>query len=146
MSRASWRSNWQTMKKLLIVTALIEAGAGVSLMCWPSATVAILLGSSLDTTAALALGRVAGAALLALGVACWLAYYDAQSCAARGLVSAMVLYNLGAVIILGTAGFRLQPVGVALWPAVVLHTAMAVWCITCLLIKPAQIGEKRNES
>ena len=82
------------MKKLLIVTAVIEVGAGVALLCFPSAAVALLLGSSLDTSAAMALGRLAGAALLALGVACWLAHYDAQSRAARGLVSAMVLYNL----------------------------------------------------
>jgi hypothetical protein len=130
------------MKKLLIVTALIEAGAGVALVCCPSATVALLLGSPLDTPVAMTLGRVAGAALFAMGVACWLAYYDAQSCAARGLVSAMVLYNLGAVVILGTYGIRSQTVGIALWPAVVLHAVMAVWCIACLLKTPKQISEK----
>jgi hypothetical protein len=41
----------------------------------------------------------------------------------------MVLYRLGVAVILGTAGIRSQPVGVALWPAVVLHAAMTVWCI-----------------
>jgi hypothetical protein len=51
----------------------------------------------------------------------------------------MVLYNLGAVIILGSAGIRLR--GIALWPAVVLHTAMTVWCIVCLLRKPTQISK-----
>jgi hypothetical protein len=120
------------MKKLLIVTAVIELGAGVALLCCPSATVKLLLGSPLDTPTALTLGRVAGAALFALGVACGLAQYDAQSCAARGLVSAIVLYNLGAVIILGAAGIHSQPVGIALWPAVVLHAGMTVWCIVCL--------------
>jgi hypothetical protein len=45
----------------------------------------------------------------------------------------MVLYNLGAVAILGAAGIWSQPVGVALWPAVVLHAAMTVWCIVNLL-------------
>ena len=130
------------MKKLLIVTAVIEAGAGVGLLCCPSAAMALLLGSPLDTPATLTLGRVAGAALFALGVACWLAHFDAQSCAARGLVSAMVLYNLGAVVILGVSGIQSQPVGVALWPAVVLHAVMTVWCIVCLLKKPIQIGEK----
>jgi hypothetical protein len=127
------------MKTLLIVTALIEAGAGAGLMCCPSAMAALLLGSPLDTPAALTLGRVAGAALFALGVACWFAHYDAQNGAARGLVSAMVLYNLGAVVILGIAGIRLQPLGIALWPAVVLHTAMTVWCTVCLLRIPARI-------
>jgi hypothetical protein len=128
------------MKRLLVVTALIELGAGVALLSLPSATVALLLGSSLDTPAAMTLARVAGTALFALGVACWLAQYDAQSCAARGLVSAMVLYNLGAVIILSAAGIRSQPVGIALWPAVVLHGVMTTWCVASLLRKPTRIN------
>ena len=121
------------MKKLQTVTAAIELGAGVALLCCPSAAVALLLGSGLDAPAAVALGRVAGAALLALGVACWLARGDGESRAARGVVTAMTVYNLGAVAILGTAGIRLRPVGVALWPAVVLHAAMAVWCIKLII-------------
>ncbi len=48
------------MKKLLIVTAVIEVGAGVALICCPSATVALLLGSPLDTPAAMTLGRWPG--------------------------------------------------------------------------------------
>jgi hypothetical protein len=120
------------MRQLLIVTALIEFGAGVTLLCCPSTTVALLIGSPLDTPAAVAIGRVAGVALLALGVACFLASRDALSRAARGVVTAMTLYNLGAVIILGAAGIKNRPVGVALWPAVVLHGAMTVWCIMCL--------------
>ena len=128
------------MKRPLIVTAVIELGVGVALLCLPSATVTLLLGSGLDTPAAVALGRVAGTALFALGVACWLAQYDTESCAARGLVSAMVLYNLGAVIILSAAGIRSQPVGVALWPAVILHAVMAVWWVTSLLRKPTRIN------
>jgi hypothetical protein len=126
------------MSRLLKLTALIEAVTGFGLIVIPSLVVRLLLGSPLDTSAAVTLGRVAGAALLALGVACWLAQYDAQSCAARGLVSAMVLYDLGAVVILGAAGIRSQPVGIALWPAVVLHAVMTIWCVTSLLRKPTR--------
>ena len=120
------------MKKLLIVTAVIELGAGAVLLCCPSPAAKLLLNVPLETLAALTVARLGGAGLLSLGVACWLARYDAQSCAARGLVSAMVLYNLGAVVILGAAGVLSQPVGIALWPAVVLHAAMTFWCITNL--------------
>ncbi len=125
--------NRPPMKQLLIVTALIEVGASLALLCCPSATVALLLGAPLDTPSAISLGRVAGAALFALGVASWLAHYDEKSRAARGVVSAMVLYNLGAVVILGLAGIRSEPAGVVLWPAVVLHVAMTVWCVASLL-------------
>jgi hypothetical protein len=120
------------MKTLLIVTAMVELGAGFALLSCPSAVAALLLGAPLEAPAALTVARVGGAALVALGVACWLARGDTQSRAARGLVSAMLLYNLGAVLILGVAGIWSQPVGVALWPAVMLHAAMAIWCTVCL--------------
>lgn len=120
------------MKTLLIATAMVELGAGLALLSCPSAVAALLLGESLDAPAALTVARVAGAALVALGVACWLARGDIQSRAALGLVSAMLLYNLGAVLVLGAAGIWSQPVGIVLWPAVVLHTAMTVWCTVCL--------------
>lgn len=121
------------MRTLLTLTAVIEMGAGMALMCCPSTTVELLLRSGLDTSAAVTVGRVAATALFALGVACWLARHDAQSGTARGLVSAMALYNLGAVVILGAAGVRSQPAGAALWPAVVLHTVMTAWCIRAFL-------------
>ena len=128
------------MNRLLTLTAPLEAVTGLALLAVPSIVVRLLLGAEISG-ASIPLGRVAGAALFALGVACWLAKYDAQSCAARGLVTAMVLYNLGTVVILGAAGIRSQSVGVALWPAVILHAAMTVWCITSLLRKPARIAE-----
>ena len=120
------------MKTLHTVTAVIEAGAGLALGCSPSAVVALLLGTGLDTSAAVVLGRLAGAALLALGVACWLARGDAESRAARGLVAAMLLYNLAAVALLAFAGVGLGLHGVAWWPAVILHAAMTVWCLAAL--------------
>ncbi len=125
-----------TMKTLHTVTALIEAGAGLALGCFPSAVVALLLGSPLDTPAAVTLGRLAGAALLTLGIACWLAHRDAESRAARGLIAAMVVYNSAAVALFAFAGIGLGLHGVALWPAALLHAGMTVWCIMCLVKNP----------
>jgi hypothetical protein len=121
------------MSRLLTLTAIIEAPTGLALLVVPSIVVRLLLGSPLETSAAATLGRVAGAALLALGVACWLARDDADSRAARGLVGAMVLYNVGAVLILGVVGIGSQHVGLVLWPAVALHAAMTVWCLVKLM-------------
>jgi hypothetical protein len=117
------------MKNLLIVTAMIEIGAGLALMALPSEMAMLLLGSSLDAPAALTVARVAGAALIALGTACWLARCDGVSRAVTGLVAAILVYNLGAVAVLAYGGIGLGLTGVALWPAVVLHAGMAVWCI-----------------
>ncbi len=125
------------MSRLLKLTAIIETATGLGLMAVPSVVVRLLLGSPLDTSAAVMLGRVAGAALLALGVACWLARDDTQSRAARGLVVAMLMYNLVATAVLAFAGIGLGLHGVVLWPAVVLHAVMAIWCIVCLRRSPS---------
>jgi hypothetical protein len=133
------------MNRLLKLTAVIEAATGSGLIVIPSVVVRLLLGSPLDTLAAVTLGRVAGAALLALGVACWLAQYDAQSRTARGLVSAILMYNIAATAVLAFAGIGLGLHGVALWPAVVLHAAMAVWCIVCLRRSPQNEAMDSNQ-
>jgi hypothetical protein len=121
------------MSRLLKLTAIIETATGLGLMAVPSVVVRLLLGSPLDASAAVMLARVAGAALLALGVACLLARDDTQSRAARGVVVAMLTYNIPATAVLAFAGIGLGLRGVALWPAVVLHAVMAIWCVTTLL-------------
>src|SRR5206468_11738071 len=77
------------MNRLLRLTAIIEAATGLGLIAVPAIVVRLLLDAEI-TGASIPLGRVAGVALLALGVACWLARDDTQSRAARGLVSALV--------------------------------------------------------
>ena len=142
------------MNRLLTVTAAIEAGAGLALVALPSVTATLLIGAPLSGSAAFSVARVGGTGLLALGLACWCARVDAQSRAARGVVAAMLLYNLGTVVILGAAGLQPRPAGVALWPAVALHIAMAVWCIARLTSaqrfrdripeSPAEGGSRRS--
>jgi hypothetical protein len=127
------------MKALHTVTAVIEIGAGLALLCFPSTTVALLVGAPLEAPAALIVARVGGAGLLALGVACWLARCDTQSRAARGLVTAVLLYDVAAVAILAFAGIGFELHGAALWPAVVLHASMSIWCVACLRQKSPQI-------
>jgi hypothetical protein len=125
------------MKSLLVVSAAFEVGIGIGLLALPSVVARMLLGATLDAPAARTVARVAGAALLALGVACWIAAFDTPSRAARGVVGAMALYNVGAVVVLGVAGVKSQRVGFGLWPAVVLHTVMTVWCVANLMGRPA---------
>jgi hypothetical protein len=123
------------MKSLLIVAAAAEAAIGLALLGLPLVVVSLLLGGSLDTPAALVVARVTGAALFSLGVACWLARNDQPSRAAAGLIAALMLYNAAAVAVLVHAGLGLGLSGIGLWPAVVLHAALAIWCVACIRLK-----------
>ena len=132
------------VKKLLIVTALLETATGLALLVSPPLVAAVLLGASLDAPAALVVGRMAGAALLSLGGACWLARNDGATRALRGLVAAMLLYNCAAVAVLANAGAGVRLVGVLVWPAVALHSALAVWCVRCLRNAPVNAADLQD--
>ena len=111
------------------MTALLEVGIGLALLVSPALTASILIGAPFDTPADSVVGRGAGAALLALALACWLARNDEQVRAARGLIVSLLLYNVAAAVVLAYAGLGLQLIGVGLWPAAVLHVVMAGWCL-----------------
>jgi hypothetical protein len=119
------------MKTFLTVTAIIEAGAGLALLGVPSLTASLLLGTPLDSPAAVSLARIGGAAILALALVCWLARPDAESLASRGLIIAMLFYNFAVAAVLAVAGIDGLH-GVLLWPAVAFHAAMGAWCIARL--------------
>ena len=92
------------------MTALLEGVTGLALVALPSRLATLLLGSSLEAPAAVTLARVAGMALVALAVTCWLARHDGQSRAARGLVAAMALYHTGVAIVLAYAEYRTRAI------------------------------------
>jgi len=119
-------------KKLLSVTGAAEAATGLMLALAPSLLVELLLGAAPGIAAGVTVSRVAGVAVLSLGVACWLARHDAAGRAARGLIAAMLLYNAAVVAILILAWTTQGLSGVALWPVVLAHAALAAWCVAAL--------------
>ena len=132
------------MKLLLTVTAVIEAGAGVAFAFATSAVWPALLGSPLDSSANLLIGRILGAALFSLGVICWFVRDDVRGRTALGLISAMLLYNLSAASLLGYARIGLGIAGAGLWPGAVLHTVMAVWCVGYLRIARRSVSSRTD--
>jgi hypothetical protein len=134
------------MKPLQTASAMIELGAGLALLCCPSAAVVLLVGAQLEGPAAYAVARVCGAGLLSLGVACWLARGDTQSRAANGLVAAMLLYDIAVAAILAVAAIGNALYGVALWPAVILHTVMGLWCVASLRHSSLKLSLSESKS
>jgi hypothetical protein len=120
------------MRRLLIVSAILEGMAGAALVLLPSASISMLLGAPPDTPVAFSIARGAGVALLSLSAAYWLARNDAFSPAARGLVIAMLLYNSAFILLLGYARIGSGLNGMGLFPGILLHIALVIWCVISL--------------
>ena len=119
-------------RSLLVLTAVLEAATGVGLLAMPVMVVSLLLGASLESTGAFVIARVTGAAMLSLGLACWLARDDGLTRPGRAIVTAMLVYNVVVAAVLAYAGAMLGLTGIGLWPAAGVHTALAVWCVVSL--------------
>ncbi len=107
------------MNKVLVFAAVSEAATGAALLVAPSLVGQLLLGAEL-TGMAVTVARVAGIALIALGVACW---------PGTPLVG-MLAYSAAVTLYLAYLGFASGMSGALLWPAVVLHAIL-----TALLIR-----------
>jgi hypothetical protein len=105
-------------KKVLIFAAIGEAATGLALLFIPSLVAQLLLGEEL-TTVAVPVARVAGIALIALGIACW---------PGPPLVG-MLIYTLVVALYLAYLAFASTFIGVLLWPAVILHLTIAILLI-----------------
>ena len=117
------------MKKLFIITAFIESVTGLILLISPSFLISILLGTSLDSSVGLLLGRIGGTALLSLGIACLLACKDEKSSSAKGIAVALLLYNVVVASLLAYTGLNSNESKLSLWFVVLVHLLLAIWLI-----------------
>ena len=112
-----------TLRKILAFSSLAEGGTALLLMFDPALVVKLLVGADV-TAIAVVVGRCFGITLLALSVACWPGRGQAggDSPAARG----MLLYNALIALFLAYLFVAEHMSGILLWPAVVLHAAVAL--------------------
>ena len=120
------------MKSLLVITAIGEAATGLAAVASPSLVTRLLFAVEVPEGVGIVLSRIAGVALLALGGACWLARSETNGAALRGLLTGVLIYDFAVAAVLVHAGLVLGMAGVVLWPAVIAHGALAIWCGLCL--------------
>jgi hypothetical protein len=122
-----------TDKALLGVTGVVEATAGVALLALPSLMAAWLLGARLDSPVANVVARIAGAALFSIGLSCWLVRNGPEGSSPVGRVAGLLAYNVAVAVLLAFAAVARHLHGIALWPAVALHVALAIWCAAAVV-------------
>jgi hypothetical protein len=102
------------MKSALAFAAFAEAATGLALLIVPSLVGQLLLGEPLSGVAA-PVARVAGIALIALGIACWSGWSP---------LLGMLIYSGSVALYLAYLGTVGGLNGLLLWPAVVLHAIL----------------------
>jgi hypothetical protein len=96
-----------------MIAAVGEAATGLAMLIVPALVGRLLLGEEL-TGIALPVARVAGIALIALGVACWPGPPRVG----------MLIYSAAVMLYLAYVGFAGGLTGILLWPAVILHAIL----------------------
>lgn len=103
------------MPRVLDIAAFAEMATGLALLAVPSFVGELLLGEAL-MGAAIPVARVAGLALIALGVACW---------RNSGLLG-MLVYSAAVTLYLAYLGLAEGIIGVLLWPAIAIHAVLTI--------------------
>ena len=112
------------MTSVLTVAAIAEALTGAALLADPSMVSQLLLGSGLAGVA-VPVARVAGIALIGLGVACW----------PGPPLLGMLAYGAGVATYLGWLGLWGEASGVLLWPAIALHLILTALMLRELVLQ-----------
>ena len=104
------------LAKVLAISAIAELSTGIALFLSPDFVVTNLL-APITSSLIIPIARVAGVALMALGLACWAGWNRVGNGAFRALLT----YNLMVAAYLAFLGTAEHLDGILLWPAVALH-------------------------
>ena len=113
---------------LVSLDVAIEGATGLALIAVPAVVARLLFGAELPEIGVVT-ARVAGIALVALALGCWLARRDQVGFAA---LAALLFYNALVAVYLGWLGIEGGSVGPLLWPAVVLHAVVTALLVVAL--------------
>lgn len=113
------------MKSALKFAAIGEIATGLALLLVPSFVASLLLGEGLDRVA-VPIARVAGLALIGLGIACW----------PGPPLLGMLTYSAAVAVYLAYLGIAGGATGALLWPAIILHIILTALLTGSALREP----------
>lgn len=107
-------------KTLLVLASIIETSTGLALMVQPALVIRLLVGGDVSGDG-IAVGRMAGFALIAFGYACW-PWNEAIFPALR----AMLIYNTLALLYFIYLRLEGEFAGTLLLPAIAIHAILTL--------------------
>jgi hypothetical protein len=117
----------QWSRSVLGVSAAIEAITGLVAILFPQVLIRLLFDADAAGVESV-IARVAGIALVSLGLGCWMGRQEASG---GWALAAMLIYNALVAIYFTVVGFGTEFAGILLWPAAAVHAAF-----TALLAYP----------
>ncbi len=111
--------------------AWLEVAVGATLAVAPN-FLCVLLFATTPGGAGVPIARVAGIALLALGISC---SPSARTVPGGNSVLGLLVYNVGAAVLFAWLGIATAPHGFLLWPAAILHAGIAAALLPQFLIR-----------
>lgn len=111
---------WQ--RTVLLIAAWFEIFVGASFVFALDAQSQLLFGVAAEGAGA-GFGRLAGIALIAMGVACLPSRLEKSR---RHVARLLLVYNIGAASLIAWIGLTTTFHGVVLWPIVFVHTVIAL--------------------
>lgn len=120
------------MNRVLQIAAMGEAVTGVALLVSPPLVARLVFGASVEGVGIIAC-RLAGLALIGLGIACW------PGVSGNPAKLGMLVYGLAAAVFLaglGIGGMWGDASGALLWPAVAAHAVITVLLMRAWFRRP----------
>lgn len=117
------------VRLLLEVITYIYVLTGVALVVFPAFVTGAVLGVSLTEPAALVVSRVAGTALLSLGIISWMVASEGRSKPGKSLVTGLAIYNTLIMMVMVYTITLQDFTSAGLWIVILLHALLAGWCI-----------------
>ena len=119
--------------KFLTVTALFEGATAIALLIVPQTLIQLLFEVAINEPIGILVAQIAGSALFAIAIACWLARKYAKEPSTRGLLLALLFYNITVPLLLAYGALYYSLISAGGILVAITHLLFAAWGAIVLL-------------